>query len=51
MVTGIEAVEPWEFKGFREFIQERSVPAAQGYIERPIVKEEILKATRDVLGE
>jgi CheY-like chemotaxis protein len=51
MVTGIEAVEPWEFKGFKEFVGERSIAAPQGYIEKPIDKEQFLKAVKEVLGE
>jgi len=51
MVTGIEAVQPWEFKGFKEFIHERTMPAPQGYIEKPIDKEQFLKAIKEVLGE
>ncbi|MCA1961215.1 MAG: response regulator [Desulfomonile sp.] len=51
MVTGIEAVDPWDFKGFKQFIHERSIPAPQGYIEKPIDKDQFLKAVREVLGE
>lgn len=51
MVTGIETVEPWEFKGFSKFMEERSIPAPQGYVEKPINKEQFLKAVKEVLGE
>jgi CheY-like chemotaxis protein len=51
MVTGIEAVEPWGFKGFKEFLQERSIPAPEGYIEKPVDKELFLKAVKEVLAE
>jgi len=51
MVTGIEAVDPWDFKGFKQFIQERSIPAPEGYIEKPIDKDQFLKAVKEVLGE
>jgi len=51
MVTGIEAVDPWDFKGFKKYIHERSIPAPEGYIEKPIDKEQFLKAVREVLGE
>ncbi len=51
MVTGIEAVDPMDFKGFRKFIQERSIPAPQAYIEKPVNKEQFLQAVREVLGE
>lgn len=50
MVTGIEAVDPWDFKGFKKFIHERSIPGPQGYIEKPIDKEQFIKAVREVLG-
>lgn len=51
MVTGIEAVDPWDFKGFKKYIHERSIPAPEGYIEKPIDKDQFLKAVREVLGE
>lgn len=51
MVTGIEAVDPWDFKGFKKFIHERSIPAPQGYIEKPVDKEQFLKAVREVIGD
>jgi CheY-like chemotaxis protein len=51
MVTGIEAAEPWEFSGFHKFIEERSIPKPQGYIEKPIDKEQFLKAVKEVLSE
>ncbi len=51
MVTGITSVDPWDFKQFDKFIQERSIPGPEGYIEKPIDKEQFLKAVREVLGE
>ncbi len=35
---------------FKKFISERSIPAPEGYIEKPIDKEEFLKAVREALG-
>jgi CheY-like chemotaxis protein len=51
MVTGIEAADPWDFNGFKQYIRERSLPAPQGYIEKPVNKERFLNAVREVLGE
>ena len=51
MVTGISSVDPWDFKDFKTFIRERSIPGPQAYIEKPIDKEQLLKAVREVLGE
>jgi CheY-like chemotaxis protein len=51
MVTGIEAVDPWDFKGFSKFIQERSIPRPEGYIEKPIDKDQFLTAVREAIGE
>jgi two-component system phosphate regulon response regulator PhoB len=51
MVTGIEAVDRWDFKGFHKFIEERSIPKPQGFIEKPIDKDQFLKAVHEVLGE
>jgi CheY-like chemotaxis protein len=51
MVTGMEVTDPWHFKGFKEFIKERSIPAPEGYFEKPIDKEQFLKAVKEVLGE
>jgi CheY-like chemotaxis protein len=49
MVTGFStpAIGYGEFK---KFIHERSIPAPDGYIEKPINKEEFLKAVREVVG-
>ncbi|MBI5249300.1 MAG: response regulator [Desulfomonile tiedjei] len=52
MVTGIEVVDPWDFKGFKEYIHEKaSIHAPEGYIEKPIDKEKFLKAVKEVLGD
>lgn len=51
MVTGIESVDRWDFKDFKTFIRERSLPRPDGYIEKPIDKEQFLKAVKEVLGE
>ena len=51
MVTGIASVDPWDFKEFKKFIHERSIPRPNGYIEKPIDKEQFLNAVREVLGE
>jgi CheY-like chemotaxis protein len=51
MVTGIEAVDPWDFKGFNKFIHERSIPSPEGYIEKPIDKDQFLAAVREAIGE
>ena len=29
MVTGIESADPWDFKDFKKFIQERSIPPSR----------------------
>lgn len=51
MVTGIGSVDRWDFKDFKTFIQERSIKSPEGYIEKPIDKNQFLKAVREVLGE
>jgi len=51
MVTGIASVDRWDFKDFRKFIEERSIPRPEGYIEKPINKEQFLQAVKEVLGE
>jgi CheY-like chemotaxis protein len=51
MVTGIESADRWDFRDFKKFIQERSIPRPDGYIEKPIDMEQFLKAVREVLGE
>jgi CheY-like chemotaxis protein len=52
MVTGIEAADPWDFKGFKEFIKDQAaIPAPQGYIEKPIDREKFLIAVKEVLGD
>jgi len=50
MVTGIGSVAT-EWANFERFIQHRTIPGPQGYIEKPIDKEQFLKAVREVLGE
>ena len=50
MVTGIGSTAT-EWAGFKTFIQHRSIPGPQGYIEKPIDKEQFLKAIREVLGD
>ncbi|HTY22797.1 MAG TPA: response regulator [Desulfomonilaceae bacterium] len=50
MVTGIGSVAT-EWANFETFIQHRSIPGPQGYIEKPIDKEHFLKAVREVLGD
>ncbi|MFH0825727.1 MAG: response regulator [Pseudomonadota bacterium] len=51
MVTGISMVDPWDFKDFKKFINERAIPGPEGYIEKPIDKDQFLKAVKEVLGE
>jgi len=51
MVTGIASVDPWDFKDFKKFIHERSMAPPEGYIEKPIDKEQFLKAVKGVLGD
>ena len=51
MVTGIETAEPWEFSGFHKFIEERSIPKPEGYIEKPIDTELFLKTVKEVLSK
>lgn len=51
MVTGIAAVDPWDFKNFKKFIHETSIPGPQGYIEKPIDKDQFLAAVREALGD
>jgi CheY-like chemotaxis protein len=50
MVTGIGSTAT-EWAGFKKFIQHRSIPGPQGYIEKPIDKDQFLKAIREVLGD
>lgn len=49
MVTGIAEYGSL-FKDFKKFISERSIPGPQGYIEKPINKDEFLAAVREVVG-
>jgi len=48
MVTGFKAEE---FPGidFRKFVYERSVPGPEGYIEKPIDKDLLLRTIREIL--
>jgi len=48
MVTGLSAMPG--YSDFKRFIHERSIPAPEGYIEKPINKDEFLKAVQEVLG-
>ena len=50
MVTGF-STPVLGFMDFKKFIHERSIPAPEGYIEKPINKEEFLKAVKEVVGE
>ncbi len=50
MVTGIGSIAT-EWANFENFIRHRSIPGPQGYIEKPIDKEQFLKAIREVLGD
>lgn len=49
MVTGF-STPVMGFMDFKKFIHERSIPAPEGYIEKPINKDEFLKAVREVIG-
>ncbi len=51
MVTGLTSVDRWDFKDFKTFIHERAIPGPQGYIEKPIDKDQFLKAVKEVIGE
>jgi two-component system phosphate regulon response regulator PhoB len=51
MVTGISSVDRWDFKDFKTWISERSIPSPEAYIEKPIDKDQFLKAVREVVGE
>ena len=48
MVTGIASATV--FSDFRTFIHERSIPSPEGYIEKPIDKDEFLRAVQEVVG-
>lgn len=50
MVTGF-STPMIGYMEFKKFIHERSIPAPEGYIEKPINKEEFLKAVKEVVGE
>jgi CheY-like chemotaxis protein len=49
MVTGF-STPMIGYMEFKKFIHERSIPAPEGYIEKPINKEEFLKAVKEVVG-
>jgi len=49
MVTGFQW-SPHPGASFKKFIHERSIPAPEGYIEKPIDKENFLKAVGEALG-
>ncbi|MEW6352465.1 MAG: response regulator [Thermodesulfobacteriota bacterium] len=48
MVTGI--AEASVFTDFKRFIHERTIPAPEGYIEKPIDKDQFIKAVRETIG-
>jgi CheY-like chemotaxis protein len=48
MVTGFMAPKVGHVD-FKKFIHERSIPAPEGYIEKPIDKEEFLKAVKEAI--
>ena len=50
MVTGF-STSPIGYMDFKKFIHHRSIPAPEGYIEKPVNKDELLKAIKQVLGE
>jgi CheY-like chemotaxis protein len=49
MVTGF-STPVIGYMDFKKFIHERSIPPPEGYIEKPINKEEFLKAVKEVVG-
>lgn len=51
MVTGISVADQWDFKDFKHFIHERTIPAPQGYIEKPVDKDLFLKAVKEAVGD
>lgn len=50
MVTGF-STSALGYMDFKKFIHQRSIPAPEGYIEKPIDKDEFLKAVKEVVGE
>jgi CheY-like chemotaxis protein len=50
MVTGF-MVPKMGRMDFKKFIHERSIPAPEGYVEKPIDKDKLLQAVKQVLGE
>ena len=42
---------PIGYMDFKKFIHHRSIPAPEGYIEKPVNRDEFLKAVKEVLGE
>ena len=49
MVTGF-STSAIGYMDFKKFIHQRSIPAPEGYVEKPIDKDELLKAVKEVLG-
>ncbi len=49
MVTGF-STPAIGYMDFKKFIHERSIPAPEGYIEKPIDKDQFLEAVKQVLG-
>ena len=50
MMTGF-STSAIGYMDFKKFIHQRSIPAPEGYIEKPIDKDEFLKAVKEVVGE
>lgn len=50
MVTGFQW-SPLPSASFKKFIQERSIPAPEGYIEKPIDKDDFLQAVKEALTD
>jgi CheY-like chemotaxis protein len=49
MVTGF-STPAIGYMDFKKFIHERSIPAPEGYIEKPIDKDQFLEAVKQVIG-
>jgi CheY-like chemotaxis protein len=50
MVTGF-STSALGYMDFKKFIHQRSIPAPEGYIEKPIDKDEFIRAVKEVVGE
>lgn len=50
MVTGFSSPAVG-YSEFKKFINQRSIPAPEGFIEKPVNKDEFLKAVKEVVGE